>query len=74
MDIKEIRALPDEALLNLLEDKKQDMWVLRRDRVTGELKDLNRLHYSKRDIARIKTVLRERQLAAQVASKEKGNG
>jgi len=74
MYIQEIRALSDEDLLNLLEDKKEEMWVLRRDRITGELKDLNRIRYTKRDIAGIKTVPRERELAAKIAREEKGNG
>lgn len=75
MDVSEIRAMSDEDLANALEDKKEEMWVLRRDRITGELKNPNLMRYVKRDIARIKTVIHERQLAAQLtAGKEKANG
>lgn len=75
MHVKEIRALSDSEILDLLEDKKEEMWILRRDKVTGELKDMNAFRNTKRDIARLKTVIRERQLAAKVLSdEEKSNG
>ena len=49
------------------------MWILRRDTVTGELKDSNAVRKTRREIARLKTILRERQLAAQIMSGEEVN-
>lgn len=70
MQIREIRQLSDEELVDAIEDKKEEMWILRRDRVTGELKDTNAIRKNKRVIARLKTVLRERQLAAEMMAGE----
>jgi large subunit ribosomal protein L29 len=66
MHIQEVRDMSDDEILDAIEDKKNEMWILRRDTVTGELKDLNVIRQTKRDIARLKTVLRERQLAAEI--------
>ena len=75
MNVQEIRAMSDEDILDAIEDKKHEMWVLRRDTVIGELKDTNAVHRTRRDVARLKTVLRERQLAAQMlAGKEVNDG
>jgi large subunit ribosomal protein L29 len=81
MNIQEIRGMSDEEILNTIEDKKASLFFFRRDRVTGELKDTNLMRYAKRDVARLKTVLHERQLAAKITAsgdaqntKEKGNG
>lgn len=70
MQIREIRQLSDEELVDAIEDKKEEMWILRRDRVTGELKDTNAIRKNKRVIARLKTVMRERQLAAEMMAGE----
>jgi len=73
MNAQEIRAMSDEKILDAIEDKKHEMWILRRDTVTGELKDSNAVRKTRREIARLKTILRERQLAAQIMSGEEVN-
>jgi large subunit ribosomal protein L29 len=73
MNAREIRAMSDEQILDAIEDKKHEMYFLRRDTVTGELKDSNAVHKTRREIARLKTILRERQLAAQIMSGEEVN-
>ena len=73
MNAREIRAMSDEQILDAIEDKKHEMWILRRDTVTGELKDSNAVRKTRREIARLKTILRERQLAAQIMSGEEVN-
>jgi large subunit ribosomal protein L29 len=73
MFIDAIRAMTDDEILDAIEDQKERMWLLRRDHATGELKDTNSFGRVKRDIARLKTVLHERQLAAQVAASEEEN-
>ena len=65
MHIREIRALSDEDLLNSLEDQKEAVFNLRFQAATGQLEDMNAVRRTKKDIARIKLVLRERELAAE---------
>ncbi len=69
MKSREFRALSDEKLLDLFDDKKQEMFVLRQQKASGELKDTNALRHVRREIARVLTILNERQLAAGVAEK-----
>ena len=71
MDVREIRDMTDEAILNELEDLKEATFKLRLQEASGQLENTNIMRSTKRDIARLKTVLRERQLAAQVAGKDK---
>jgi large subunit ribosomal protein L29 len=63
MDIREIRQLPDDRLLNELEDLKESLFNLRFQKSYGQLEDPNALGRAKRDVARILTVIRERQIA-----------
>jgi large subunit ribosomal protein L29 len=75
MDVRALRELSIEQLLNELEDLKEAMFKQRLQMSSGQLEDTNALRYTRRDIARVKTVLRERQLAAQMAGEEsKSNG
>jgi large subunit ribosomal protein L29 len=74
MNITEIRDLNDEEILNALEDQKEGLFNLRFQKASGQLEDTNAPRRTQRIIARLKTVLRERELAAQVAGKEGGNG
>jgi large subunit ribosomal protein L29 len=73
MDIREIRQLSDEKLLDSLEDQKEALFNLRFQEASGQLEDANALRRTRRDIARIKTVMRERQLALET-QKEGKNG
>ncbi|GIL14779.1 MAG: 50S ribosomal protein L29 [Chloroflexi bacterium] len=70
MQIREIRQLSDEELLNALEDQKEAMFNLRFQMASGQLEDTNAPRRARRTVARLKTVLRERQLAAEQARKE----
>ncbi len=74
MDVRAIRDMSDEQLLNEIEDLKQSLFNLRFQEAAGNLENQNVIRYTRRDIARLKTVIRERQLAAEAASKEKQNG
>ena len=64
MDIRELRQYPDDRLLNELEDLKESLFNLRFQKSYGQLEDPNALGRAKRDVARILTVIRERQIAA----------
>jgi len=75
MDVRALRQMTTEQLLNELEDLKEAMFKQRLQMASAQLEDTNALRRTRRDIARVKTVLRERQLAAQVAGEEsKKNG
>ena len=73
MNINEVRELTDEEILNSLEDQKEALFNLRFQKASGQLEDTTAPRRSQREIARLKTVLRERQLAAQLAGKEGSN-
>jgi len=72
MKIDEIRGMDDDALLDELEDRKKELFDLRFQKTVGQLGDPNLLRFNKRIIARIKTVLRERQIARELAAAEGG--
>ena len=58
----EIRDLADEELLTRLGESKEELFNLRFQVATGQLDNNRRLHDVRRDIARIYTVMREREL------------
>jgi large subunit ribosomal protein L29 len=60
----ELRDLDDTSLLERLRDAKQEAFNLRFQNATGQLDNVSRLKQVKRDIARILTVLREREITA----------
>ncbi len=63
MKIKEIREKTSDAIVHELADMQKHLFDLRTQAVTEKLEDPSKLIKTKRDIARMKTVLRERQLA-----------
>jgi large subunit ribosomal protein L29 len=65
MDIRDIRKLSDEKLLDQLEDLKEALFNLRFQKAFGQLEDVNSIRHAKRNVARVLTVIRERQLQAQ---------
>ncbi len=60
----EIRALSDTELLNELENASQRLFSLRFQRTTQHLESPAELGKTRRDIARIRTILAERQREA----------
>jgi large subunit ribosomal protein L29 len=65
MDIKEIRELNDDGLRDALEDQREAMFNLRFQKAFGKLEDQNAIRLTRRTIARILTVMRERSLSEQ---------
>ena len=68
-----VRDLPDDALVQQLADAKQELFQLRFQLATGQQENTARLGEVKKHVARINTVLREREIAAAEAL-EKANG
>ena len=65
MKAKDIRALSiDEAKIKL-DDKREELLKLRFQQVTGQLTDTSRLRILRREIARMETILAEKQMAAE---------
>ncbi len=60
----ELRQLTENELQVRLDDAKEEYFNLRFQRTSGQLEDFNRLRITRRRIARIKTILREKQLEA----------
>ena len=59
---QELRETADEELVTKLRDAKEELFNLRFQAATGQLESHGRLSAVKKDIARIYTVVREREL------------
>ena len=60
-EIKEIRGLSVEDLNEKLQDLKKDLFMLRMQHATNQLDNPLRIAAVKKDIARIKTIIREKE-------------
>ena len=58
----ELRELTDEELVLRVRESKEELFNLRFQMATGQLDNNRRLHTVRKDIARIYTVMREREL------------
>jgi len=58
----ELRELNDEELIEKLREHKEELFNLRFQMATGQLNNNRRLRLVRQEIARIYTVLREREL------------
>jgi large subunit ribosomal protein L29 len=63
MSLLEIRELTNEELMETLTELKEEQFNLRFQVATNQLDNTSRIKDVKREIARILTVLRERELA-----------
>jgi large subunit ribosomal protein L29 len=63
MKITEIRALSVDETRSRLEEAREEYFKLRFQKATGQLSDLSRLRAARREIARLATILREKELA-----------
>jgi large subunit ribosomal protein L29 len=68
MKITEIRALATPEIETKLDDAREELFKLRFQFKAGQLTDYSRLGATRRDIARFSTVLRERELAAELSA------
>ena len=67
MEIDDIRALSDDELQGELHDTHRELMNLRFRAATMQLADVNQIRRARKRIARINTVMRERELAAGIA-------
>ena len=59
MKAKEIKSLSTEELTKKLDELKKDLFMLRMQHATNQLDNPLRIAAVKKDIARIKTIIRE---------------
>ena len=66
----ELRELDDEQLVTRLREAKEELFNLRFQNATGQLDNNRRLQVVRRDIARIYTIMRSRELGIEQAPSE----
>ena len=62
MTNKELRELSNEELLSKIEESKEELFNLRFKQATGSLEKPSRITELRKLVARMKTILREREL------------
>ena len=62
MKVKEIREMTTEEINKKIVDAKQELFNLRFQQATGSLEKPSRIKELRHDVARCKTVLREREI------------
>ena len=62
MEVKDIRGLTPDELTEKVGQLKQELFNLRFQRATGRIENLMRIRQTRRDIARIKTIMRDKAL------------
>ena len=62
MKVKEIRNLTTEQIVAKIKENKEELFNLRFQQATGNLEKPSRIRDLRHDVARLKTVLREREL------------
>jgi large subunit ribosomal protein L29 len=67
---QKLRDLSNDELHGRLKDAREELMNLRFQQATGELTDFTRLQYTRRRIARILTILRERELQTGVGGEQ----
>ena len=63
MKAKEIREMTNRELETKLDELKEELFNLRFQVATGQIENPMRLKHVRKDIARVKTILRERELS-----------
>ncbi|ETA66414.1 50S ribosomal protein L29 [Haloechinothrix halophila] len=70
----ELRELTSEELVLRLKESKEELFNLRFQMATGQLENNRRLRTVRQDIARIYTVMREREIGLSVAPEDVETG
>lgn len=66
MKVAEIRELTTDEILNRVNDAKEELMNLRFQMATGGVTDYSRFSYIRRDVARMLTIVRERELNSEL--------
>ena len=65
MNNKEIRNLTNEEIIKKIDEMKEELFNLRFSQATGNLEKPSRIRELRKSVARMKTILRERELSEQ---------
>jgi large subunit ribosomal protein L29 len=68
----DLRGLDDDELVTKLREAKEELFNLRFQAATGQLENHGRLRAVRKDIARIYTIMRERELGIATVEKTEG--
>ena len=69
----ELREMDEQELLDNLASAQQELFSLRFQHVTGQLDNYSRLRAVRKDLARLHTIMREREIA-EAEQQESSNG
>ena len=64
MTNKEIRELKTEEILSKIQECKEELFNLRMQQATGSLEKPSRINELRKQVARMKTIIRERELSS----------
>lgn len=70
MRVQEIRSMGTTDIRKRLEDTREEYFNLRFQRASGQLEDYTQMRRVQRDIARLLTILREREIAEWIDGRE----
>jgi len=70
MKLEELRDLTDQQLRHEMDESRKELWNIRRDMSVRRFKNHQRMPVVKKDIARIMTILRERELVREFTGEE----
>ena len=60
-NLEKMRAMSEKDLLSGIEERFQELAKFSLERTTGQLKSPARINFVRKDVARIKTILKEKQ-------------
>jgi large subunit ribosomal protein L29 len=60
--LRELKEMTNDELVNELKNLKQELFNLRFQSATGQLGNVMMIQKTKKDIARVKTIIREREM------------
>lgn len=70
----ELRGMTDEELTDREADLREQLFKLRFQKTTGQVENAGRLRSVRRDLARVLTVRRERELGPRAATEQDASG
>jgi len=72
MELQKLRQEKEKKLSELLSSKEEELTRARLELATGKLKDVHKLTSLRREVARLKTILREKEMIKQAGSLTQG--
>ncbi len=73
MKAQDIREMSEEELQRKAQDLKEELFNLKFQHATGQLENTERLPQVRKDLARVKTILREKNIAQAKTQQRKEN-